>query len=172
MGGSECSRGGARYKAERALFFLLCASASRLPKLPPEPSDLVRRATRRRKSTARALHLLGYFIAVPMITGLIGLGIGFVTGYGVRALVPDNRYFQASGHMSQSVRLRRTQYGICFRLPLPRHAEIRCRCNRGRRPHGRAGVRLSAACSVVPGCHTLGTSPWSRCSGKQRLSEE
>jgi hypothetical protein len=91
MGGSECSRGGARYQAERALFFLLCASASRLPKLPPEPSDLVRRATRRRKSTARALHLLGYFIAVPMITGLIGLGIGFVTGYGVRALVSRRR---------------------------------------------------------------------------------
>ncbi len=51
MGGSECSRGGARYKAERALFLLLCASASRLPKLPLEPSDLVRRASRS-KSTS------------------------------------------------------------------------------------------------------------------------
>ena len=29
MSGSECSRAGARYKAERALFFLLCAGASR-----------------------------------------------------------------------------------------------------------------------------------------------
>jgi len=29
MTGSECSRAGARYKAERALFMLLCASASR-----------------------------------------------------------------------------------------------------------------------------------------------
>jgi hypothetical protein len=50
MCGSECSRGGARYKAERALFLLLRASASRFPKLPLEPSDLVRRAARRRKS--------------------------------------------------------------------------------------------------------------------------
>src|SRR6185437_5829267 len=39
MRGSECSRAGARYKAERALFLLLCASASRLPGLPPEQSD-------------------------------------------------------------------------------------------------------------------------------------
>jgi hypothetical protein len=52
MCGSECSRGGARYKAERALFLLLCASASRLPKLPLEPADFVRRAARRRKSTS------------------------------------------------------------------------------------------------------------------------
>ena len=51
MCGSECSRGGARYKAERALFLLLCASASRFPKLPLEPSDLVRRAARRSKNT-------------------------------------------------------------------------------------------------------------------------
>ena len=29
MTGSECSRAGAKYKAERALFMLLCASASR-----------------------------------------------------------------------------------------------------------------------------------------------
>jgi Protein of unknown function (DUF3606) len=35
MCGSERSRAGARYKAERALFLLLCASASRLPQLPP-----------------------------------------------------------------------------------------------------------------------------------------
>jgi hypothetical protein len=35
MSGSEWSRAGARYKAERALFLLLCASASRLPHLPP-----------------------------------------------------------------------------------------------------------------------------------------
>jgi hypothetical protein len=40
MCGSERSRAGARYKAERALFLLLCASASRLPKLPLEPSDV------------------------------------------------------------------------------------------------------------------------------------
>lgn len=52
MCGSECSRGAARYKAERALFLLLCASASRLSKLPLQPSDLVRRAARRRKSTS------------------------------------------------------------------------------------------------------------------------
>jgi hypothetical protein len=38
-----------------------------------------------------ALHLFGYFIAVPMISGLIGLGIGFVTGYGVRAMVSRRR---------------------------------------------------------------------------------
>ena len=31
MSGSECSRAGARYRAERALFLLLCASASRMP---------------------------------------------------------------------------------------------------------------------------------------------
>ena len=31
MSGSECSGAGARYKAERALFLLLCASASRMP---------------------------------------------------------------------------------------------------------------------------------------------
>jgi hypothetical protein len=37
------------------------------------------------------LHLFGYFIAVPMITGLIGLGIVFVTGYGVRAMVSRRR---------------------------------------------------------------------------------
>jgi hypothetical protein len=51
MCGLECSRGGARYKAERALFLLLCASASRLLKLPREPSDLVRRSHRRSKDT-------------------------------------------------------------------------------------------------------------------------
>jgi len=51
MCGSECSRGGARYKAERALFLLLCASASGFPKLPPEPSDLVWRTPLRPKST-------------------------------------------------------------------------------------------------------------------------
>ncbi|MDH2383614.1 hypothetical protein [Bradyrhizobium sp. CER78] len=39
MCGSECSQAGARYKAQRALFLLLCASASRLSELPPEPSD-------------------------------------------------------------------------------------------------------------------------------------
>jgi hypothetical protein len=52
MCGSECSRGGARYQAQRALFLLLCANASRLPKLPLEPSDLVRRPARRRKNTS------------------------------------------------------------------------------------------------------------------------
>lgn len=41
MRGSELSRGGARYRAERALFLLLCASASRAPKLlPPDRSEL------------------------------------------------------------------------------------------------------------------------------------
>ncbi|WP_194482989.1 hypothetical protein [Bradyrhizobium arachidis] len=30
MSGTECSRAAARYKAERALFLLLCASASRV----------------------------------------------------------------------------------------------------------------------------------------------
>ena len=44
MRGSECSRTGARYKAQRALFLLLCASASRLSELPSEPSDLSPRA--------------------------------------------------------------------------------------------------------------------------------
>ncbi|WP_050423520.1 hypothetical protein [Bradyrhizobium tropiciagri] len=39
MCGSECSQAAARYKAQRALFLLLCASASRLSELPPEPSD-------------------------------------------------------------------------------------------------------------------------------------
>jgi hypothetical protein len=51
MCGSECGRSGARYKAERALFLLLCASASRLPGLPLETSDLVRRSHRRSKDT-------------------------------------------------------------------------------------------------------------------------
>ena len=51
MSGSECSRGGARYKAERALFLLLCASASRFPKSPTEPSDFVGRPSRRSKDT-------------------------------------------------------------------------------------------------------------------------
>jgi hypothetical protein len=50
MCGSECSRGGARYKAERALFLLLCASASRFPRLAMEPPNLVRQAARQRKS--------------------------------------------------------------------------------------------------------------------------
>jgi hypothetical protein len=51
MCGSECSCGGARYKAERALFLLLRAGALRIPKLPLEPSDLVRRSPLRPKST-------------------------------------------------------------------------------------------------------------------------
>ena len=36
MRGSECSRGGARYKAQRALFLLLCASASQVARFPPD----------------------------------------------------------------------------------------------------------------------------------------
>jgi hypothetical protein len=52
MCGSECSHSGARYKAERALFLLLCASASRFPRLAMEPPDLVRQAALRRKSTS------------------------------------------------------------------------------------------------------------------------
>ena len=51
MSGSECSRSAARYKAERALFLLLCTSVSRLPMLPLETSDLVRRAHRRSTDT-------------------------------------------------------------------------------------------------------------------------
>ena len=51
MSGSECSRSAARYKAERALFLLLCASTSQLPKLSRETSDLVRRSHRRSKNT-------------------------------------------------------------------------------------------------------------------------
>jgi hypothetical protein len=51
MSGSECSRSAARYKAERALFLLLCASVSRLPMLPLETSDLVPRPHRRSKDT-------------------------------------------------------------------------------------------------------------------------
>jgi hypothetical protein len=49
MCGSECSRGGARYKAERALFLLLCASAARVPTLPLE--EVVRRLPPRSKNT-------------------------------------------------------------------------------------------------------------------------
>lgn len=48
MCGSECSRGSARYKAERALFLLLRASAS---KLALKPSELIRLASRRSKNT-------------------------------------------------------------------------------------------------------------------------
>lgn len=33
--GSECSHNAARYKAQRALFLLLCASASRVARIPP-----------------------------------------------------------------------------------------------------------------------------------------
>lgn len=50
MSGSECSRGGARYKAERALFLLLCASASRAAELPPEWP--VRRDSRNKSTRA------------------------------------------------------------------------------------------------------------------------
>jgi hypothetical protein len=50
MCGSECSRDGARYKAQRALFLLLCASASCLPKLPLKPTDRARRAAGRSKN--------------------------------------------------------------------------------------------------------------------------
>lgn len=35
MRGSERSRNAARYKAQRALFLLLCASASRVARFPP-----------------------------------------------------------------------------------------------------------------------------------------
>jgi hypothetical protein len=49
MCGSECSRVGARYKAERALFILLCANASRAAKLPLE--EVVRRTRRRGQRT-------------------------------------------------------------------------------------------------------------------------
>jgi hypothetical protein len=52
MSGSECSRGGARYKAERALFLLLCSSASRLLDLPPERSHVVRGAASRNARTS------------------------------------------------------------------------------------------------------------------------
>ena len=48
MWGSESSRSGARYKAERALFLLLCASASRIAKVLEED---VRRTSRRSKNT-------------------------------------------------------------------------------------------------------------------------
>ena len=51
MGGSECSRGGARYQAERALFLLLCAGASRLLAVPLEQFELVRRPARRSRNT-------------------------------------------------------------------------------------------------------------------------
>lgn len=50
MCGSECSRGGARYKAQRALFLLLCASASQVARCPP---DRLRRRHRLSKN-ARA----------------------------------------------------------------------------------------------------------------------
>jgi hypothetical protein len=51
MSGSECSRAGARYKAERALFLLLCAGASRLLTVPLEQFELVRRPARRSRNT-------------------------------------------------------------------------------------------------------------------------
>lgn len=54
MCGSECSRDGARYKAERPLFLLLCASAARPPKLPREARDLVRGIPHRSKDTGAA----------------------------------------------------------------------------------------------------------------------
>ena len=38
MSGSECSRSAARYKAERALFLLLCASASQTSMMGRRPS--------------------------------------------------------------------------------------------------------------------------------------
>lgn len=41
MSGSECSRTAARYKAERALFLLLSASASRAASVGGRPPDLV-----------------------------------------------------------------------------------------------------------------------------------
>ena len=51
ISGSECSRSAASYKAERALFLLLCASVSRLPELQQEPDLVRRRARRRSKNT-------------------------------------------------------------------------------------------------------------------------
>lgn len=39
MSASECSRAGARYKAERALFLLLCTSASQAKSSEGRPSD-------------------------------------------------------------------------------------------------------------------------------------
>lgn len=51
MCGSECSREGARYKAQRALFLLLCANASSLPKLELKPTVRARRPVGRSKNT-------------------------------------------------------------------------------------------------------------------------
>jgi hypothetical protein len=48
MWGSESGRSGARYKAERALFLLLCASARRVAKVPLKED--VRGMARRRKN--------------------------------------------------------------------------------------------------------------------------
>jgi hypothetical protein len=39
LSGSECTRAGARYKAARALFTLLCAGASRLSELSATETD-------------------------------------------------------------------------------------------------------------------------------------
>jgi hypothetical protein len=50
MCGSEVSRGGARYKAERALFLLLCATAGRAAKLSLDEEGF-RRPCHRSKST-------------------------------------------------------------------------------------------------------------------------
>jgi hypothetical protein len=47
--GSECSRGA---EAERALFLLVCANSSQLPKSPLE-TDLVRSSHRRSKDTVK-----------------------------------------------------------------------------------------------------------------------
>ncbi|OMI05975.1 hypothetical protein BSN85_23910 [Bradyrhizobium brasilense] len=45
MSGSEHTRAGARYKADRALFLLLCSSASRLSEAPLEDELLLRAET-------------------------------------------------------------------------------------------------------------------------------
>jgi hypothetical protein len=58
MCGSECSRAGARYKAKRALFLLLCASVTRFSKLPLEAPHLVRGIARRSKDNRAALAAL------------------------------------------------------------------------------------------------------------------
>ena len=55
MYGSEVSRGGARYKAERALFLLLCASAGRAAKLPLDEENV--RPPRHRSKSTRASEL-------------------------------------------------------------------------------------------------------------------
>ena len=66
MSGSECSRGGARYKAERALFLLLCASASRAVTVPLE--EVARRTPHQCKNTGASEHQDHRMAPAPLLS--------------------------------------------------------------------------------------------------------